>query len=988
MSSHITGRRRLAVSTLAAVAVAGLTLSGVPNGQATTTSPSARSKDASPAVAAAVDRERKGFYDARNVSPPGSVAVATKALKGAPAARVSDLRKSLGSSAIIDIDPLTGTPANLSALDRYLSRPSAAAPRNVVMNYLRQHLADLGLRSSDLSSFHLRTSYVDPFGTTHMSWTQSARGITLYGNGLKAHVTKRGQLIAVQGSPVSGLAALTSGISTSPTLSADSARTASAKDVGTSVAPGAERSNRSGTATLWSNGDRAAPVWFVDAAGARLGWSTYTRSGDGLDYAHVVDARTGRVLYRRDLVNSERGDAKVYDYYPGASRGGKAKTVNFVKRNWLTRNATWLHGRSVSAWADLNDDNLVQPRERTPLPGNRKGAQFTLRPFHSNSLCSKAFVCTWNPNKKRSWKVNKRADVTNAFYLANTFHDYLAKKPIGFTPRAGNFERADGDPVLLNALDGADTANGLPDGNHIDNANMSTPPDGTPPTMQMYLWHAPHTPNSADPFLPMSGAFDGSILYHEYTHGLSNRLVVDAQGNSTLNSIQAGSMGEAWSDFYAMDYLVAKGFQRDSVRKDGQIREGKYTLADKEPFRTMAMDCDRRSRAKYCTRIDGTKGGYTYGDFPTIGGSPEVHSSGEVWAQTLWDIREKFGHSVAVALTTRGMELSANDPTMLDMRNAIIQADKVGYNSAHTNGLWRVFANRGMGWYAGTTEGGDVTPAEDFHIPPAPERGVGSMFGLVLDRNTGARVAGARVTITGHPGYTDVTNASGIYQIDNIKPGRYQKVVVKGNGYEVVVKKVRVAGGGNFTRQDFKTRRDWASQQVGGQVVSFDGPDYSAFGCGPGGAIDLSQGTVWGSTTGNDNGDPTGTFIPKSLVVKLPQPIDIGTGAAANSAFKIDPTSGCGDPGSSSTGDFTVEVSPTGATGSYVTVVDINGQSNWLPRFEYTNLPSSQAVPGVQYVRLTLRSPQVPDFATNCPNGPFGGCTFTDFTEIEVFGTP
>ena len=45
-------------------------------------------------------------------------------------------------------------------------------------------------------------------------------------------------------------------------------------------------------------------------------------------------------------------------------------------------------------------------------------------------------------------------------------------------------------------------------------------------------------------------------MYHEYTHGLSNRLVVDADGNSTLNSIQAGAMGEAWSDCYAMDYLV------------------------------------------------------------------------------------------------------------------------------------------------------------------------------------------------------------------------------------------------------------------------------------------------------------------------------------------------------------------------------------------------------------------------------------------------
>ena len=62
--------------------------------------------------------------------------------------------------------------------------------------------------------------------------------------------------------------------------------------------------------------------------------------------------------------------------------------------------------------------------------------------------------------------------------------------------------------------------------------------------------------------MPTTGSLDASVEYHEYTHGLSNRLVIDASGNSTLNDIQAGSMGEAWSDYYAMDYLVTNGFLR------------------------------------------------------------------------------------------------------------------------------------------------------------------------------------------------------------------------------------------------------------------------------------------------------------------------------------------------------------------------------------------------------------------------------------------
>ena len=157
-------------------------------------------------------------------------------------------------------------------------------------------------------------------------------------------------------------------------------------------------------------------------------------------------------------------------------------------------------------------------------------------------------------------------------------------------------------------------------------------------------------------------------------------------------------MGEGWSNWYAMDYLVAKGFQRDSARRDGQIRAAKYVLADRSTLETMAIDCDRRSDVRWCTDIYGDRGGYTYGDFATIGGAPEVHASGEVWTQTLWDIQERLGHRVANMLVTRSMELSRNDPTMLDMRNAIIQADQVVYGGDHTNALRRVFARRGFCW--------------------------------------------------------------------------------------------------------------------------------------------------------------------------------------------------------------------------------------------------------------------------------------------------
>ena len=89
--------------------------------------------------------------------------------------------------------------------------------------------------------------------------------------------------------------------------------------------------------------------------------------------------------------------------------------------------------------------------------------------------------------------------------------------------------------------------------------------------MQMYLWRGPT-------FRAMNGGDDASILYHEYTHGLSNRLIRDAGGAGALNSPQAGAMGEGWSDWYAKDFLVSQ-FPALDTATPGDVHLGVYTDA-------------------------------------------------------------------------------------------------------------------------------------------------------------------------------------------------------------------------------------------------------------------------------------------------------------------------------------------------------------------------------------------------------------------------
>ncbi len=49
-----------------------------------------------------------------------------------------------------------------------------------------------------------------------------------------------------------------------------------------------------------------------------------------------------------------------------------------------------------------------------------------------------------------------------------------------------------------------------------------------------------------------------------------------------------------------------------------------------------------------------------------------MHAAGEIWGQTLWDLRARLGSKLTERLVTRAMELSPANPSFLDMRNAIV----------------------------------------------------------------------------------------------------------------------------------------------------------------------------------------------------------------------------------------------------------------------------------------------------------------------------
>jgi hypothetical protein len=308
------------------------------------------------------------------------------------------------------------------------------------------------------------------------------------------------------------------------------------------------------------------------------------------------------------------------------------------------------------------------------------------------------------------------------------------------------------------------------------------------------------------------------------------------------------------------------------------------------------------------------------------------------------------------------MELSPPEPSFLDMRNAILQADTVG-GGTHRAQIWQVFATRGMGFFAGSVDSGDTAPVEDFSTPPAAGGPTGSLGGTVTDFDGGFPIAGARIGVAGHDtgggGIGADTGLAGDYTLAGLPAGSYPRLVATKPGYDrFVLNTVSIAAGARTTR-NFTLRRDYASLSGGAAVTSFTGTDYSSSGCGPRAAFDQSVSTGWSTDV------PGG---PKSVTVRLPVPLDIID-------FAIDPGAVCGDDDTASLAQFSIATSRDGVIYTSAAAGAFSASHN----HRMNRVPPTAGRAGVRFVRLTMLSSQ----------SPFGsGAQFMDVSELEVYGLP
>ena len=393
------------------------------------------------------------------------------------------------------------------------------------------------------------------------------------------------------------------------------------------------------------------------------------------------------------------------------------------------------------------------------------------------------------------------------------------------------------------------------------------------------------------------GANDASIVYHEYTHGLPNRLVTDAQGSARSTPPSPARCG-------GLERLLRDGLPRRrracaATTAAPELRLGGYLDSDS------GTACAPADRLRAATTAPGClcaatgpagAGAFTYARLRARLGRPEVHDDGEIWAQTLWSIcagadrraRPAGGGRRARQYVTQA-PLAAR---AVDPRRA--QRDPRGpRRPRRRRALWTVFAERG--WATSRRPTAATTSRRSPTSPSPPLTGVGTDGERTVRDEELQPVAGATVGIAGldarprPAAQPHATAADGTYSFD--------APAVDGGGSTYPAREgaqARVPGrqrGGRRRpgrRHDGHRLHDRARLVLrrprrDGKVAS-PGRNNTANGCDQR-LIDDEPG-VWGSATAGQR-----------IVVDLGAPVDI-------TRIPIDPAAGCRDDATAGLGQY------------------------------------------------------------------------------------
>lgn len=644
----------------------------------------------------------------------------------------------------------TGAPEIVGVLSSKtkLTGRSKADRAEIVRSFVANNSDLYGLSKGQIGELKTVANYTNPAGNmSFVELEQRIDGIPVFQGNIRAGLTKNGELVRTTGMLVPGLdykgltqekAAFLSNTERASSTTASSAAeavAAGADSIGVKINSAelvVKEVSEDGTYVVFDRGVFADDiklhlVYFpLESGVATLSWSM-TLWEDIPAYYTLVDAETGQLLWRKNITE-EQAQSATYSVYnddspaplspsnamPGANVQGTAilrTTFNTISEHpsnslgWLTDGVTTTTGNNVDAGLDIAAPNGIDINGRPVSPTRNFVYDYNPAPGITGASGSS------DPsNTDYRWGA-----VTNLFFWTNRYHDRLYD--LGFTESSRNFQQSNfgRNPggLTTNAINGNDRVLAeAQDYSGTNNANFSTPADGSSGRMQMFRWNNP-TPNR-------DGDLDMDIVIHELTHGTSNRLHNNASG---LGRTISRGMGEGWSDFYARSLLSSADEDVNGIFTIGAyatylatagytnnyyygIRRFPYAVktnvgANGKPHNPLTL-ADTNPNT-----IDLTDGAFNRGVFGAGGraGALAVHNIGEVWCMALLEVRARIitrmgyaaGNQRMMQLVTDAMKLDPLNPTLIDGRNSLFAAAS---NSDEVRDIWAGFATRGMGFGA------------------------------------------------------------------------------------------------------------------------------------------------------------------------------------------------------------------------------------------------------------------------------------------------
>ena len=608
---------------------------------------------------------RGEFNDLDLGSTSGKQVALQNAVTSAQASAVDQFRSSLASENAANLRAVVneaGAMKNLFIDGGTLSEPRSDTADNIARNFLDQHNSLFKLSNASDEELKLENEDNDR-GTTFLSYTQTVGGLKVFEGQVQIVVNKNGEVLNVrEGFLVDGPPVKRKGA-----MSEAKAIAKAFEHAGRKVSPSFVQLYSRASTTEMSrfanpldlNLEEVLSEQNVVRVGgeSRLAWHIYAEVGPEEWYEILIDAYSGELLLRHNLYVFE-AQGTVYTEAPDK---GARQLVSFVGDTTINTAAGWMGtstvttGNNVEAYLDTDANNAPDNNNGTGLSVGHASA--------ANQDFTFPFSTTVDPRTQQA------AVVTNLFYYNNIMHDF--SYTLGFTETARNFQvdnfgrgGTGNDSVRAEAQDGSGT----------NNANFATPPDGSRPRMQQYLFTSPNPDRDS--------SIDGDVVFHEYGHGISNRLI--GNGSTALSGIQSGAMGEGWSDYWAI-----------TINNDGAV--GEYVTNNPAGIRRAAYSVPA------ATVHD------SYADLQ----SSSVHNDGEVWAATLWDLRTQLGAATTNLLVLNGMKFTPNRPSFLNARDGILQADQNLNGGANRCAIWTVFARHGMGVSAVGNDGTTHVAATD-----------------------------------------------------------------------------------------------------------------------------------------------------------------------------------------------------------------------------------------------------------------------------------